>query len=822
MYSLLQDLRYGLRSLRNAPGFTAIAVITLALGIGVNTAIFSIVYAVLLRPLPFREPGQLVSIQAELNGLGLRNVGVSVPELDDLAQRSGIFEQVCAVWPIDANLTGTKTPERVEGIAVGANYFSLLGVTSAQMGRLFGPQDEAEGFAEAAVISDGAWTRLFGRDPNILGRKMLIDNDPYTIVGVLPRGFRHPGRTVIGDVEVYTAAGFRAAPFLKPPVRRARFLPSVLGRLKPGMTVKEATARLATFSATLRQEYPSDYRTQERWELRLTPLHELLVGKSQPLLLVLLGAVALILLIACANVANLLLARASSRQREIAVRLAVGARRSRLVRQLLTESVLLSVIAGGAGVLTALWAQSAMLALVPAKLPRVNEITINGGVLAFALGISVLTGIVFGIFPALQASGVDVITSLKDAGRITSSSQGRMRAAFVVSEIALSLVLMAGAGLLLRTFWMLLQVDPGFNPGGVISARIWLPVPNDPKTDVYGNVQQRTQWARESLRRVREIPGATDAAISSSMPLIGTVGRATFQVEGRPASSDAASSEALSVTPNYFSVLGTPLIKGRFFAETDQVDAPTVMIIDSAAARRLWPGEDPLGKRIIFPPTTLFPTPLPVTVVGIVGDVKYDSLDEQGTPHLYLSLYQRNSKNYAVLLRGNGDPAALGEAIRREVQSVDPNLPVYNITPMREVVAASLAERRFSATMVAGFALLALLLAGIGVYGVVAYSVTQRTHEIGIRMALGARTAQVIGLVLAHGLRLAWIGVGVGLVFALAATRLLSALLFGVSSRDPLVFAVIAAILVAVAVLASYVPARRAASVDPLVALRCE
>jgi predicted permease len=831
MYTVLQDLRYGFRSLRKSPGFALVAVLTLALGIGVNTGIFSIVDAVLLRPLPFHDPGQLVSIAAEMPGLGLRNVGFSVPEMDDLALRSGLFSEISVVWPVDANLTGGEHPERIELLGVSPNYFSLLGAKPA-LGRIFGQQDVVPGFAEGVVISDGAWRRLFAADPKVLGHKLQIDNDVYTIVGVMPPGFRHPGRTVEGDVDVWATAGFRAAPFIcsgqcisATVTRRARFLPGAIGRLKPGITPQRASAQLEAFAAGLRREYATDYPARLRWNLRLTPLQDLLVGNVRPLLLVLLAAVSLIFLIACANLANLLLARASGRQREIAIRLAVGAGRARLVRQLLTESLLLSAIAGAAGILTAIWVQTAFLAMLPSRLPRLHEVRLDAGVLLFGIALSLVTGVLFGLAPALPASGFDMLRNLKEGSRASGSTTGqsRLRAAFVVSEIALSLVLMVGAGLLLRTFWTLLQVDPGFNARGVISARIWLPAPNDPTTDAYGTVPARNAFQRELLRRAKQLPGVHQAALSTNLPLTRNLFRASFELEGQQAvQGDLATAEIVSVSPEYFSVLGTPLVRGREFAETDQPDSPLVVVVDATAARRFWPNQEAVGKRIKFPRLGPQQTPVVANVVGVVGDVKYDGLDGAAVPHIYFPIDQQSNKVYSIVLRADGDPAAMGESIRREVQAIDPNLPVFGIARLSDILAESLAERRFSAQLVGGFAVLAALLAGIGVYGVVAYSVAQRTHEIGIRMALGARTSDVLRLVLFNGMRLAWIGVAIGQVCGLAASRLLGTLLFGVSARDPLVFAGIAALLVLVALAASYIPARRASRVDPLVALRCD
>jgi putative ABC transport system permease protein len=805
------------------PGFTAVVVLTLALGIGANTAIFSVVDAVLLRPLPFPDPEQLVLVRDDLTGRQVENVGMSVPELKDLQQSADVFEEVAGVWPVDANLTGSDRPERVELLAVSPNYFSLLGA-SARLGRVFGPQDRAEGFAEGVVISDGLWRRMFGADPNVLGRRIYADTDAYTIVGVMPPGFRHPAQTLRNDVEMWASAGFVGTPFNNPP-RNVRMLPGAIARLKPGVNVRQAQARLDSLVSRLREEFPKDYPAESGWAVRLLPAHDSLVGGARATLLVLLGAVGLVLLIGCVNIANLMLARSSARQREMAIRLALGAARRRLVMQLLTESLLLSLAGGAVALLAVVWLLGLLVRFVPADIPRLHEVGFDGGVLLFVFGVSLLTGVLFGLVPALQASRPDLTVNLKEGGKGSGSGlRGqRFRGALVVTEVALSLVLMIAAGLLLRSFGRLMEVDAGFDPRHVLMARIWLPVPNNPELDPYRPVPKRAAFVREVLRRASALPGVQHAAVGSgnAVPLLGPHGTGTFTIEEK-AESDAQrpTAQFSSVSPDYFRALGTPLVRGRFFAETDSDEAQRVALIDEAAARRFWGSEDPVGRRI--KPGGRGSNAPWMTVVGVVGDIKSEGFDQPDQPHLYFPALQNPSYAMAVYLRAEGDPKTLTQALRQEVQAVDPNLPVFGERTMEEVVAGSLAQRRFALQVVGGFGVLALLLAGIGIYGVVAYSVSQRTREIGIRLALGASSGAILRWVFGQGMRLTLLGLGAGLVGAFALTRLLRGLLFGVETTDPLTYAGLALLLAAVALLACYVPARRATRVDPMVALRYE
>jgi len=596
---LLNDIRYSLRTLRKSPGFAVVVILTLALGIGANTAIFSIVDGVLLRPLPFQQPERLVRIIDDVTGAGLHNIGMSVPELRDLQERAGIFVGVSAELSADMNITGVGHPERGELLGVSPNYFSVLGVP-AQIGRVFGPQDKAEGFSETVVISDGFWRRAFGGNPAVLGQRIRLDNDAYTIVGVAPAGFRHPGKTVATDVDVWAATGFAADPF-PAPKRTGTILQGAIARLRPGLSIPQAQARLDSFTAHLREQFPNDYRPEQRFTIRLEPLKDSLTGDVRPMLLALLAAVAMMLLIGCANIANLLLVRAAGRQREIALRQSLGATRGRLARQMLTESLLLAMLAGAVGVAAASWSLQLLLYLVPSKLPRLAEIAIDGRVLLFAFGVSVITGVLFGLAPAFQVSGFDLAAFLKEGARGATVGRGQRRAsaALVIAEFAVCLMLMTGAGLMVRSFWKLAQVDPGFDPQNTLVARVWLPIPNDPKTNPYPKVEDRTRLVREVLRRVEALPGVTSASMSTAVPLSRGGTPATVTVEDRSTRADSRTlAEIIGVSPDYFRTLGTPLYRGRFFGESDQTGSQLNVLVDRTAANQFWPGESPLGKRV--------------------------------------------------------------------------------------------------------------------------------------------------------------------------------------------------------------------------------
>jgi predicted permease len=820
-----QDVRYGLRMLVKKPTLTTVAVLTLALGVGANTAIFSIVNAVLLRSLPYRDPERLVRVFFNEPGVGLRDVRFSEPELEDLQKRAGVFDDVTPIFEGSEDVIGDGQPERVEGVNGSFSYFSLLGVTP-QVGRLFGPNDFVPGFASEVVISDGLWRRAYGADPNIVGRILRLDNDPQTIIGVLPPGFRHPGPTVSGDVEVFGAAGFIGKPFPKP-MRGTRVFVNAIGRLKPGLTLAQAQARLTAVAAELRHDFPGDYPSQTQWTIEIQSLQETLVGNVRPMLLVLLGAVILIVFIVSLNIANLLLARASGRQQEMAVRLSLGASRARLVRQMVTESILLSLIGGAAGIAAAVGTLRFILRFVPANVPRLNEVRIDWVVLAFALLISVLTGLVFGLVPAFHSTRTTLSSAIREGGRGSgySTKTGRLRDVLIVSELAFAVILMVGAGLLLRTLRDLLQQDPGFNPTQLVTANIQLPNPNEPENDPYLDVPHRATFDRELLRRMKTIPGVELAAITSALPAtntnpnaVGGVANEGFAIEDRPGESlQDLRAERIRISPDYFKALQASLLRGRSFTEEDEDGKPLVAIIDESTAQKYWPNRDPLGRRVRF---RRDPTKPWTTIVGVIRDIKSDGLDIDGVPHIYVSNYQDSNRRLSLVLRTSLPAAALEPRIRHEIQTIDPGLPVFGVSSMNDVLNRSLASRRFSADLVGGFAGLAALLASIGIYGLLAYMVGQSSREIGLRMALGARREDILRMFLHRGVVLAGVGVVVGLVFAASSASVMASLLYGVRPHDPAVFLIVPVLLFTTAVLASYLPARRATKVDPLIALR--
>jgi predicted permease len=823
MNSFFQDIRYALRMLVKSPAFTLVAVLTLALGIGANVATFSVVYAVLLRPLPFAHAEQLVRVFDDLRGPNTPDVGMSAPELWDLQDHSGVFQDISAVAPSNSAIGGGDRVVRAESLITSPDYFSLLG-TKPQIGRVYTAQDSVPGFLEPVVISDGFWRSNFGSDPHIIGRKIRLDNDLYTIVGVMPPGFRHPGRTLNTDVDVWAATGFNGLPFPVPADRSLRLIPGAIARLKPGLTVAEAQARLDAYVSQLSRVYPAEYPAASAWTVRLVPVKEDLVGPQRTQLFILLGAVGLVLLIACVNIANLLLARASGRRREIAIRLAMGASRGRLASQLLTESTLLAFISGIVALVTVVFLKNAIVGLAPADIPRLNEVELSAGVLFFAFLISVLTGVLFGLAPALQATNPNQVENLREGSRGSGAGvrHTRISGILVVSEVALSIVLLAGAGLLLRSFWRVLEVRPGFNPSHLTTVQIWIPVSNNPATDPYAAEDKRAAFLTEVFRRVSALPGVEQSTISGNDTLPMNSGRnySPFSIHGRPQDSERSPVADIAVVDTqYFRTMEVPLTAGRNFTASDTDKTGTVGVIDQTLARRYWPNENPVGQQVKFG----FGAGIKgVTIVGVVGDIKSDGFDAPSVPHIYVPLGQFAPVNAVVFLRSRGDAGNLGEAVRREVEKVDPNIPVHSISSMDQIIRRSLADRRFALELLGIFAGVALLLAAIGIYGVMAYSFSQRTHEIGIRIALGAQRIDIFRMAVGEGMRLVVIGLAVGLLGAVALTRFVRTMLFGVSPADPLTFGAISAALAAVALLACYIPARRATRVDPLVALRDE
>ena len=823
--NLVLDVRYAFRMLLRAPGFSLIVIATMALGVGATTAIYSVIDATLLHPLPYPHPSEVVQIEANLPGVGAHDIGVSVPELRDL-QNSGIFQYVSLSFFGTNNLTGSTQPESIASKSVSPGYFAVLGV-DAQLGRTFDPHDATLGFNNEVVISDGLWKRAFGADPHILGRTLRVDNDPAHVVGVMPASFRDQGQTSEQrGTELWAAAGFADDP-APPPMRGTRLPFQTIARLQPGLSPEAAQARLNTLVASLKKQYPADYPPQGAWSLHVTPLADTLVGNVRQSLILLFGAVGLVLLISCVNVANLLLARASARGREMAVRQALGAPRMRLIRQLLTESLLLFVLGGITGFAVLFCARKFLLRFIPESLPHLNDISISWGVLAFAIVVSVAAGTIFGLAPAWITSRLDLTTTLRQEGRGSNGSRhrSRLRHALVIGELALSLVLMVAAGLLLRSFWDLFKMQPGFNPTHVMAIETSLPNPNDPKTDIYRTATQEAVLLREVLRRNLTIPGVQETAVSDQVGIpLGhgphDLSMVPFIREGQEAqSSQPPLIDTLIVSPGYFHVLGMSLVRGRIFVDQDLETTPLIAVINQAAARTYWPNQNPVGKRVRLLGRLGRARPEWTTVVGIIADARTESLADAGIPQVYLDIFQRPFKFLAFYVRGQVDPATISAQVRTQIQAVDPELPIYRAETLDDVLSSSLSVRRFSMEMVALFAATALLLAGLGIYGTISFLVNEQSREIAIRMALGAQRSNILSMVLRQGFTLAAVGSGVGLVGSLIVSHLMAGLLYGVSPYDLSIFAGVTALLAAVAIAASYVPALRAMRLDPITTL---
>jgi len=803
MDKLLQDIRYGIRSLLKRPGFTAVAIVTLALGIGANSAIFTVVNAVLLRPLSYPQSDQLVIFDGINPAQGITQSNMSVPDFADWQSQNQVFEQMAGFVTGGSLLASGDETERVRGTSVTGDFFPLLRV-NAGLGRGLFADDAQKGHDTVVVLGYGLWQRRFGGDPNAIGSKVKIGGQTTTIVGVMPAGFDYPAQSELWVPFPLDPAAER---------RDNRYL-NVMARLKPGVTIAQAQLQMDTINQRLAQTYVD---TNSGSSVQLTGMRERMVGAMRSSLLVLLGAVALVLLIACANVANLLLARATVRQKEIAVRAALGASRFRIIRQLLTESVLLSIIGGGIGLLLSLWLTRLLVALSPPNSPRFDEIRPDARVFAFTLGITVITGLIFGLAPALQASRIDLNERLKEGGRSGASggSHNRVRSLMMVSEIALSFMLLIGAGLLIKSFMRLRDVSPGFNPANVLSVRVSLPGAKYPQGE------PRVQMYRQAIEHIKSLPGVESAGAVLSLPLGGdtfNVGR-SFIREGRPFTPEESGNAAYLVsTPDYFRTLNIPLLSGRAFTDQDTAQTPQVLIVNESMARQLWPGESPIGKRITIWRDEKFPR----EIVGVVGDTK-PSLDEEAGSQMYVPYAQdANWTGMSLVIRTKGNPASLVGAVRNEIRSLDKGIPVFNVKSMNDVFALSVGPRRTPMLLLSAFAGVALLLAMIGIYGVTAYRVTQRTQEIGIRMALGAQMSDVVKLILKGGITLALLGIAVGLIGAFALTRLMSSLLFAVKPTDMETFVIVSLCLLVTALIACYLPARKATKVDPLVALRYE
>lgn len=802
---LWQEVRFGVRMLRKQPGFAVIAVLTLGLGIGANTAIFSIVNAVLLRPFPYQAPEQLVLVQE--GGAASRGNGFSpsYPNFVDWRAQNTALASIAAVRGNESfNFTSASEPERVPGRLVSAEFLSTLGIKPL-IGRDFRAEDDRAGAAPTVILSYGFWQRRFGNDPKVIGKQLTLNLQSYTIIGVTPANFQYGEQS-----DVTVPIGLQAERFKD---RGRDPGTDVVARLKPNVTLQQAATDLNLVAERLEQQYPA---TNKGRRVLLTPLHESFVGNVRQPLLILLGAVGLVLLIACANVANLLLVHASARQKEMAVRVALGANRATLVRQLLTESVLLALLGAVFGVLLAFWGTGFIATQLPFGLPRLQEANVDARVLLFTLAVSLVTGLLFGLLPALQASRPNLTESLKEGERGSSGPRQRLRSALVVAEIALTLTLLVGAGLLLQSFWRVLQVDPGFQANNLLLMQV--SVNNS-------DGQQVANFFAQLQQNVRQLPGVTAVAVSNGIPF-GTANFPPFLIEGRPEPERKPSGLRYTVSPDYFQTMGIALVRGRGFTAADTRDTPPVVVIDEVLAQRFFPNEDPLGQRLKA--TADAPG---MEIVGIVRHVEPNSLDAQGTTpaQFYLNFNQvplqalpTQVRRINLLTRTTVEPTSLAAAVRAQIAALNQDQAVFNVRTMEQSIAQSIAPRRFSMLLLVIFALIALALASLGIYGLLSYTVAQRAREIGVRMALGAQRSDVLKLVIGQGMKLAFIGVVIGLIASWAVTRTIKSLLFGISASDPITFIAIALLLALVALFACFIPARRATNIDPMIALRSE
>ncbi len=803
METVWKDIRYGVRVLLGNPGFSLIALLALVLGIGANTAIFSVVNAVFLKPLPFPDADRLVMVWEHRDGGAKTNVA-NPQNFGDWQARNRSFEKMAAFIETRLNITGPGTPEQVVGSYVTRDFFGVLGVSPA-MGRDFLPTEDVDGSPNVVLISNTLWKRRFGGDPGIVGKQIAMGTRSATIVGVAPQDFRFPGMK--SELwELYTIK--------RADQRRGRFLASI-ARLKPGVTLEQAQADMNVIGAQLRREFPQ-FNTS--WGVAVLTMREQFVGELRTPLFVLLGAVGLVLLIACANVANLMLMRSSRRQREMAIRTSLGATRTRIIRQLLIESGILGLLAAAIGLCVAVWAKDGLVMMLPVDMSvaRANGVTIDLNVLAFTLLLAVGTALLFGLLPALRSSRPDLSDSLKEGGRGVHGSlrKNRLRAALAAAEMAIALTLLIGAGLLMKSFLRLASVPPGFQPEHVLTMHMKL------NTARYAKDDQIAPGLAEMLRRIRNIPGVVAAGSVHFIPLGDGFAKTAFRIDGRPvpAPGQEPGTGVLTITPDYFAAMGIPVLKGRAFTDDDVAGRPQVTVITDSFAKEFFPNENPVGRRLFVE----WGRKTPYEIVGVVGDVRHEGLDKASYPTVYFTYAQEPNSLANVVIRTAVAPLSIARTVQNEIHAFDPQQAIADIQPLDELVADSIARPRFQSTLVGSFALLALLLASIGVFGVMAYSVAQRTHEIGIRMALGAERNRVVRLVVRQGLTIALLGVAGGLAGAWLLTRYLQTLLFGVSPTDPATFILLPVLLCAVSAVASYIPARRAATVDPIMALRYE
>ncbi len=818
METLLKDLRYGIRGLLKRPGFTTVAIVTLALGIGANTAIFSVVNAVVLRPLPYAEPDRLVTLWETIPGSDRRSVAPG--NFFDWRSQNEAFQDIAATFNGNFNLTSDGEPERIDGATITSNLMSVLGV-SAQIGRTFQTDDDEHQDRSAVLISDGLWKRRFGADRSVVGRTITFDEVPHTVVGVMADGFQFPARSelwVLGRnrnaVSLSLVSQFPTNDWNQE--RDAHFL-SVIGRLKPGVTLSQAQSNIAGITRRLEQDFP---KTNSGLGSNVVPLHTQIVGDVRAILFILLGAVGFVLLIACTNVANLMLARATQRTREIAIRAAVGATRLRLIRQLLTESILLSAVGGLLGLIVSAWAVDLFIRLSPGDIPRLSEASVDLRLLGFALLVSLLTGVGFGLLPAFQATKTDLNSSLKEGGGKATEGQQRRRArsVLVVTEIALAQVLLVGAALLAISYVRVTHIHPGFNADKVLTAKI------APSRKKYPDPRSREMFYSTVIERLQALPGVEAAGMVMNLPLTGSSMNRGFRAEGQPEPrpDENVAMDYQVVSPDYFKALEIPIKRGRGFTSADSENSERVIVINQSMAERYWPNQDPVGKRLAIGESSK--ENLWRTIVGIVGDVRHAGLSETPVPTAFIS-YRQDFESWPRMgfaIKTKGDPASLTSLVRKELAALAPTQPVYAVEPMEKLMRAAVAPRRFIMLLLGSLSAIAVTLAMVGIYGVISFSVGERTQEIGIRLALGARATDVMRMVLSQGMRVVLVGIVIGVGGAFALTRLLASLLFEVSPTDTSTFLIVAGLLSSVALLACYIPARRATKVDPLVALRYE
>jgi predicted permease len=820
MAGIVSDIRHALRGFAKSPGFTATALVSIAIGIGANAALFTVANAVLLRPLPYRNADRLVILWNRSPGLNIAEDWFSTAQYFDIRDSHSGFEQIAIAIGANDNMTGGGDPERVGVVQVSSNLLPMLGARAA-LGRLFTPEEDAPGRTGTAVLGYGMWTRRFGADRRVVGQSLTLNGQPYEVVGVLPREFSLP-REVLPTLGVAEDGEIFLPLPLAPNAAtiRTREDYNIIGTLKRGVTVPQAQAEMDALTARLRRDYPDVYPPSGGLTFSIVPLLDQVVGGVRRALLVLVGSVGFVLLITCANVANLMLSRAFARGKELAVRAALGASRLRIVRQLLTESIVLSIGGGVLGVLLAYASVAALQALQPPGIPRLGSIAVDVRVLVFAFGVSAASGVLFGLAPAFAAGRMNVYTALKSVARGSGAALwgrgNRLRRSLVVAELALALVLLAGAGLLIRSFVRLQTVAPGFAAGDVLTVELTM---NGRK---YPNGITVIEAYRRLWERLDRLPGVTASGGVSALPLSGYFSWGPITVEGRtpPPGEKFINADQRIVSGRYFDAMGIPLVRGRFFDAQDTPDHPRVVIVDAFMAGELWPNEDAIGKRIRFGDANAT-TPWR-TVVGVVGRVKQYALDTDGRIALYLPQTQNATRALFVAVKAAGDPAALAPAVAREIHAQDPELPLYHMRPMSDRVGDSLARQRFSMLLLTIFAGVALVLASVGVYGVMSYLVGQSTREIGIRMALGASRQAVLGMIIRQGMAVATVGAAIGVAGALTLSRVMRSMLFGVQGSDPLTFAAVSLMLAAIALVATYLPARRAARIDPMVSLRTE